>query len=128
MEHRWNPRLSLQGVVNVYHPVAGRLRGQLHNISIGGMSVATEATLPLNAVVTVSFAVRTTLDVSEHRLSALVVHQSNAGAGLMYLDLDPDTFTLLRRLIHTRGEVTTAFEIVPPARHGVHEPQIVHAG
>lgn len=101
MEHRWSVRKPHQCSVIVDCPRGGLAAAQLRNIGIGGMFVETDKTdLPLNALVTVAFALGHDGSREEFCLPAMVVHRTEDGAGIMFLEPEAETLQTLRRALN----------------------------
>ena len=102
MEHRWSSRHCQEGEVTAHCPPVGSFRAAVRDISLGGMFIETgETELRLHAPVSVSLVLRDRGEMSSHRLHAMVVRTTAAGAGLMYLDSSAETLQPLRRWLAT---------------------------
>jgi PilZ domain len=118
MEHRWSVRKPHQCSVIVDCPRGGLAAAQLHNIGVGGMFVDIgKLDLPLNALVTVAFALGHDGSREEFCLPAMVVHRTDNGAGIMFLESEPDTLQILRRALNAATSLT-------PERTGVRDRRI----
>lgn len=118
MEHRWSIRKPHQCSVIVDCPRIGLAATQLRDIGIGGMFVETgKVDLPLNATINVAFA----LDQEEFCLPAMVVHRTQNGAGLMFLESELDVLRTLRDALST-ADAFTPKRAVPGDRRAVIDP------
>ena len=107
MEHRWSVRKPHQCSVIVDCPRGGLAATQLRNIGIGGMFVETgKVDLPLNALVSVAFTLSRDDNRDEFCLPALVVHRTDSGAGVMFLESELDMLRTLRRALQVTASLT----------------------
>jgi hypothetical protein len=127
MEHRWSIRKPHQCSVIVDCPRIGLAATQLRDIGIGGMFVETgKVDLPLNATINVAFA----LDQEEFCLPAMVVHRTQSGAGLMFLESELDVLRTLRNVLTAADTLTPERAIAgdrrvaidPDAQFGLNAP------
>jgi len=103
MEHRWSVRQPHQCSVIVDCPRIGLAATRLRDIGVGGMFVETDKVdLPLNAMINVAFA----LEREEFCLPAIVVRRTDRGAGLMFLESEPDVMQSLRSVLDAADSLT----------------------
>lgn len=104
MENRWSTRKPFTGSVIVESARLGRICGTLRDISLGGVLVdIANATLPLNAPVSVALNLCTGDHRGDYRLRATVVRRSPTAAGLLFHPLDTETVRSLRATIYGQG-------------------------
>lgn len=107
MEHRWSVRKPHQCSVIVDCPRGGLAAAQLRNIGIGGMFVETgKVDLPLNALVNVAFALGRDDSREEFCLPAMVIRRTDRGAGIMFLESEPELLRALERALHATTSLT----------------------
>ncbi len=101
MEHRWSIRLPVMGSIIVNSPPVGTITANLRDISLGGVFVDPgRKPLPVNAPVILSFSLNRRDRIDYFRLHAMVVRATEAGAGLMFLDHDPESVRPLRDMLY----------------------------
>ncbi len=117
MEHRYAARKDLKLGVVVSLPRLGLVRGYTTDVSLGGMFIETDCvSMPVNALVTVSFQPSDDNPLICFKARAMVVHQRGGGFGLMFDELDTRCVRVLRGLIIGAGAETdksTSTEIDP---------------
>ncbi len=88
MEHRYYPRIPVSLEVDMFRRDKHLGHGQTRDISLGGMMLQNDNTaLKRNDVI----AIRIWINGIEHVLRGLVIHTSEAQAGIMLIDLDKET-------------------------------------
>ena len=106
IEHRWAPRQGAGLPVSIACRSLGLLvRGKLCNISNGGALVQLQSRPPLNAPVEMILPVQPRSDARAHRLPAIVTRCEEAGIGLMFDRIEPETWaSLLAQLAPVEAE------------------------
>lgn len=124
MEHRWSVRKPHQCSVIVDCPRGGLAAAQLRNIGVGGMFVETgKVDLPLNSLVNVAFALGRDESREEFCLSAMVVRRTDRGAGIMFLESEPDMLRSLHRALYATTSLTPE-QTIPWGRRSATEPDV----
>lgn len=101
IEHRWSSRKNINIDVNLYYPPVGMICGKTRNISLEGMFVDLQGvSIPPQARLEICFTAQTRGAATEHRLPAYVVHNSDAGIGLMLQHVGYREFDALRYMLN----------------------------
>lgn len=97
MEHRWSARKPITGNVIVECPRVGLVRAVMRDVGLGGMFVENSTVnLPLNAPVSVIFDLPESGRGDGYCLQAMIVRRNANGAGIMFLDPEPDVLRSMR--------------------------------
>lgn len=100
MEHRYTERKPVECSVMVSCPRVGLFRGQVHDVSLGGMRVQSDCVMiPLHAPVMVSFQPDPEHPLKCFQAQGMVVHQQGTTFGLMFDDLEPACAEALRTMV-----------------------------
>lgn len=100
MEHRWSERKNIAMDVTLHYEPIGRIDGKTRDISLEGMFIETDGVvLPPRAEVTVSFLTSEQGTEKTHNVPAYVVHNRDAGMGLMLRHSDYRDFYALRHML-----------------------------
>lgn len=100
MEHRYTERKPTDLSVVINCPRVGLFRGNILNLSLGGMHVESDCVvMPLHAPVVVSFQPDSEKPASAIELQGMVVHQRGNSFGLMFDELEPAIRETLRDLL-----------------------------
>lgn len=103
IDHRYSLRRTVNSEVVLKYRALGLVHGRVKDLGVGGMFVDLgRVQLPLNAVVEVSLFCKN-IQKGHHQTysaEAMVVHQSDGGIGLMFLDLDPQCQIFLHDLVY----------------------------
>lgn len=98
MEHRWSVRIPLIMRVTLYHNslLVGDCR--VSNIGRGGLFVKTGPLVyPRKSVLEVGMTLETDQGVKSFRLRTNVIHRTQGGLGLKFLDLNPDVSRYIQK-------------------------------
>lgn len=106
-ERRWATRKSLTADVVVDHQPAGLARGRIANVSVSGLYVKTEATLPPRSHVELVLMRQSPAGTHVYRIPTTVVRKATEGLGLVVHRYDLDTFRTLVTLL-LDSDATTA--------------------
>jgi len=107
MEHRYTERKPIDLSVVISCPRVGLFRGQVRNLSLGGMYVQSDCVvMPVYAPVVVSLQPDPDEPLQSLQVPGMVIHQHGNAFGLMFDDLESDRVQLLRSLLVAPG---TAF-------------------
>lgn len=102
-ERRWGARKPLNLEVVIDNQPLCLLRGQIGNISIGGLYVKTSGELPANSRVELVLLLQEQGGTRVYRMPAMVVRAAGDGAGLMFDQYDVNAFrTLVALLLDTQ--------------------------
>ena len=103
-ESRRQPRRSVQGRVEVFDTVTEEVVGQLGNVSVGGMLLIANRSLPDDALFQLRFNLPDGVGAAQPlEVGAHVLWQAPAGAhgrhyvGMRFIGLSPETALLLRQ-------------------------------
>ena len=100
MEHRWSARAPISNRVTLFRnkmPVAVCVA---KDIGRGGLFVATgPLTYSKNTILDIDIKLDTDQGSKRFRLPACVVHRSEAGVGLMFLETNEEVALNIRRLL-----------------------------
>lgn len=89
MEHRYSIRKALVLDIELNHMRFGRVRCRTRNVGMGGMFVDTGSFwLPSDSIVKVALKLLDGNVLRQFFIEALVVHNHEGGAGLMFNDVD----------------------------------------
>ena len=100
MEHRWNHRHPLDMRLSLLVPGTGIVPARTRDISRGGVNVHSPGgVLRRNIPVSVILHLRDGAALVRHSLRALVVRVHEEGAGLMFVDMDGETFRVVGKLL-----------------------------
>lgn len=119
MEHRWEVRQIADKSVALLIDSVYSLPCTMRNFSAGGMFVETHGAviLPNATVVELAFSLDDDQNrVNLFRLKAMLVHRSDEGLGLQFLEIDDRLYQSYRRLTLTtrlaNGEVSPSMQRV----------------
>lgn len=118
MEHRWSMRKPVTGNVIVECPRLGLVQATMRDISLGGMSVETDAVpLPLNAPVAVVFDLPSGDRRDAYCLHAMIVRRTVNGAAIMFLEPDANVLRTMRSALYGSATAQASPRAeMPPAR------------
>lgn len=108
MEHRWHTRWPVNFDVLLYHHGLPIAHCRASNLSLNGILVQGEpSNLPIDGPVEIEFEYQAHEPPRRCRLSASIIHQSDQGTGLMFLQEGSNSFLaleeMLTRLQHTES-------------------------
>ena len=102
MEHRFNLRKPIRLDVLISHQGLGLVSAQSLNVSMGGMFIDTgRVRLPSNAVIKLSFTFEPECNNNVYDISAIVVHSSDHGVGVMFDRLNDHCSSALYTRLHS---------------------------
>jgi hypothetical protein len=100
VEHRWNHRHPLDVRLTLLVPGIGIVPARTRDISLGGINVhGPGGVLRRNIPVTVILHLREGETLVRHSLRALVIRVREDDAGLMFMDMDRETFRIVGKLL-----------------------------
>lgn len=102
VEHRWNHRYPIDVRLSLLVPGTGVLPARTRDISLGGVSVNVHgpaAVLRRNIPVNLIVHLRERESLVRHSPRALVVRVHEESAGLMFMEMDPETFRVVSGLL-----------------------------
>ena len=100
IERRWNLRKPVQAEVILHSPRVGVIRTPTRDLSYGGMRLEPRlANLGHNSQLRATFVVHQGAEILRQSVNARVIHTDSQGCGVMFIDFDRDTFTLLHTLM-----------------------------
>jgi hypothetical protein len=103
MERRWGLRKAIEVDVVIDNQPSSLLRGQIGNVSTGGLFVRTEPkSLQKNAQVELVLMLQQDSGTRVYRMPAMVVRLTHEGAGLMFDEYDVNAFRTLVVLLLAR--------------------------
>jgi hypothetical protein len=109
MEHRWSNRKSIQGCVAITSSPWDKLQASISDISLGGLAITgLRQLIPINSVVTLSFALERDGCVSYYRLHAQVAYCEKARIGFLFIDPEGDTIHELRDILYSPTRKSSA--------------------
>ncbi len=109
MERRWGLRKPVEIDVVIDNQPECLLRGQIGNVSVGGLYVRTEpGNLSKNSQVELVLMLQQDKGTRVYRMAAMVVRLTDDGAGLMFDQYDVNAFRALVVLLLTRQKASTA--------------------
>jgi c-di-GMP-binding flagellar brake protein YcgR len=107
MEHRRDHRKLLSSEIVINDHALGKIHGKIRNISLSGMLVDIgDSSHHLNAIVDVSFPLKSCGDNKQCQTKAFVVHQQSGCLGLMFSEMDAGIRQMLRKMLY--GYATVA--------------------
>jgi hypothetical protein len=102
MEHRWSIRKSIQGCVTITSPPWDKLEANICDISLGGLAITgLPQLIPINSVVTLSFALEFDGCVSYYRLHAQVAYCERARIGFLFIEPEGDVAHALKDILYS---------------------------
>lgn len=100
MEHRYSIRKALVLDIELNHLRLGRVRCRTRDAGMGGLFVDMGSFwLPVNSIVRVAMELPDANVMRQFLIEALVVHNHDGGAGLMFNDVDAAFHEALRHLL-----------------------------
>jgi hypothetical protein len=96
MEHRWSKRTPVCLDAFVFHRLSGLIPANILDISLEGVFIRVEhPSLPAQAIVELSFALKIDGKQTIQQMEAFVIHRSRNGYGLMFKDFRRGAFQAL---------------------------------
>ncbi len=92
MEHRWHVRRPLASRVALNGTPFGPFRARICDYGVGGVRVETPVALISNLCVELVFTAEDNSIVQLFRIPALIVWVSHNAAGLMFGEINPESF------------------------------------
>jgi len=109
MEHRWSIRKPIQGSVTLTLSPWDKLQANFSDISLGGLAITgLHKLIPINTVVTLSFALERDGRVSYYHLRAQVAYCEYERIGLLFLDTEDETIHELRDMLYSPASKLSA--------------------
>ncbi|MEJ2181883.1 MAG: PilZ domain-containing protein, partial [Gammaproteobacteria bacterium] len=100
MEHRWSTRIPHSTQVTLYHKKLPVAVCTTHDIGLGGLFVTTgPLTYPLDTMLDVEIQLDNDGELKWFRLPASVVHDSENGLGMMFLESNLEVKRSIRQII-----------------------------
>ena len=100
MEHRWSERKNIVMDVTLHYGPVGKIAGKTRDVSLEGMFVKTDGlVIPARSEVMVTFATKEEHGELNHCVPAYVVHNNDAGVGLMLRHNGYKDFYALRDML-----------------------------
>lgn len=100
MEHRWHARWPVDFDVMLYQHGMPVAHCRASNLSLNGILVHNEPPrLPLDVTVELEFEYQMHAELRRCRFAASIIHQSERGTGLMFLQDDPERALLVEDLL-----------------------------
>jgi PilZ domain len=115
MEHRCGSRLPLNLEVAVRSSAFGEVRGQVRDISVGGMRLEADAGFSVYQPVTIEFSFPPRSP--RQRWRAMVVHAANGSAGVMFEFLRAAELAKLIELLRAADDGRAAARSPSQRRH-----------
>lgn len=106
INHRLGQRVDISIPVRMRLPDASQCVGLALNVGWGGIFVRTSAPLPSAGCIDVFMTLRAADRAHRVRMPGLIVHQSNAGVGLMFRRLDGEAAEVLSWLLSAEEPAT----------------------
>ena len=116
MEHRWNKRADVRFDVSVHRQGRPIALCNSHNASLEGMFLELDADaldLQVGSAIEVVFGPRRRQPAKRWRSSAVVMHRSPRGVGLMFATLQPEVLVVLDAAASGRDVSETVTEHTP---------------
>jgi hypothetical protein len=93
MEHRWNTRKNANLRLMCYLNSSDVIPAKVRNMSLSGMFIETGPVfLSRNDRVDIAFSLPNADESAVYRLTALTIHSSREGIGVMFCDMNPDVY------------------------------------
>lgn len=109
MERRWGMRKAVEIDVVIDNQPESLLRGQIGNVSVGGLYVRTEPrNLSKDSQVELVLMLQQDSGTRVYRMAAMVVRLTHEGAGLMFDQYDVNAFRALVGLLLARQKASAA--------------------
>jgi len=109
MEHRWSIRKPIQGCVALALPLREKLQANISDISLGGLAITgAHRLIPINTVVSLSFALERDGHVSYHHLHAQVAYCENSRTGFLFMEPEDETLHDLRDMLYSPASKLSA--------------------
>ena len=111
MEHRRSDRHKIQVQARVANRRLGTFFGEVIELSTQGAFVASpQAPLPPNAPVTITLEANQYGPRLNMKIRAMVVHNTNAGFGIQFEEMEPSQQRVLNRFVHWLGQAASDAE------------------
>jgi hypothetical protein len=102
MEHRWSIRKPIQDCVTLAFPPWKELQANISDISLGGLAITgLHQLIPINTVVTLSFALERDGRASYYRLRAQVAYCESERIGFLFMEPEDVTLHELREMLYS---------------------------
>ena len=123
MERRWGLRKPIQVDVVIDNQPTCLVRGQIGDVSIGGLFVRTEPDrLRMNSQVELVLMLQQGEGTQVYRMPAMVVRLTSNGAGLMFDQYDVNAFRTLVVLLLAKQKAAAD---APKSRAGRNRPSLI---